>query len=155
MPSSSNNARRERLGRAGVTSVEWALVAATFVFMILSIIDMGWFMIVNQSLTTLMTEAGRQTLVTPNDYPNCGIGLWPQGTQITPLLDPSQVYVCVNPYATSVGANGDPVAGTIVVTVSVSYPYTALMPWMAVLNGSCYMPDGTTSAICQSTTYVY
>jgi hypothetical protein len=157
MSSNSNSGRRKRLGRAGVTTVEWALVMTTFLFMIFSITDMAWFMIVSQSLTTLMAEAGRQTLVAPNDFPPCtgAPGSWPTGAQITPLLDPNQVYVCVNPYPSSVGPNGDSVAGTIVVDVTVSYPYSATMPWMSVLNGSCLMPDGVTPAICESATYVY
>ncbi len=74
---------------------------------------------------------------------------------IAPLLDSTQVNVCVTQPA-NVGPNQDEVSSTQVWQITVSYPYTASVPWLSVLQDSCVMPDGTKLAdtVCLTATYI-
>ncbi len=125
--------------RAGVTSLEWAMVAVAFMLLIISLFDMVRYVVTLQSVTSVMTEAGRACLVNPA-APICGGGSpssWPAVSTVAPMLDSSQfkVYIFPGPYA-----SGNPFGiaslGVNIIQVTVTYPFVATTPWMSSLDGT-------------------
>jgi Flp pilus assembly protein TadG len=128
--------------RQGVSSLEWALVAAAFMLLIISIFDLVRYVVIMQSVATVMTEAGRACLVNSANCPSSGDGnTWSQLSTLAPTLDPSQFTVTIVSGAQNAAllpTNPNPGAqpGVNVVQVTTSYPFTALAPWMSGLNAT-------------------
>ena len=93
MSSVSNSARRRRV--TGTTSVEFALVLVAFLWLLLGTIDLARYFYTVQALVGLLSEAGRVSLMDPGWGP-CGNDSWTDIATISPLLDTSQVYLCVD-----------------------------------------------------------
>ena len=128
--------------RAGVTSLEWALVAATFMLLIVSIFDLVRYVVVLQSVAGVMTEVGRACIISAADAV-CGAdnaASWPLASTVAPMLDPAQIAIAVQ-----IGSSaGQPAAGTHIIHVTISYPYQAMVPWLSSLSAT----------ISESATYV-
>jgi hypothetical protein len=124
----SNSGRRGWLGSAGVTSLELALVLLPFLFLMTAVFDLGRYLFTVQSMVTLMTEAARYSKVYPDQTPLCGVNTWPNTATVAPLLDPTQVNLCI----TSL----NPTYGVMQVQVTVTYPFTAATPGLSTLDGT-------------------
>jgi hypothetical protein len=145
-----NNIRPPRLGRAGITSLELALVSGLFFILVLSIVDLAWWMIISQSVTALVAEYGRACMLAQgfNGATTCTdsqAGLAALAAVAAPLLDVRQVqWSGVVQWFAPNGATE--LRSSVIVTVS--YPYSAMTPWMQWLAG--VNPYVTSSA-----TYVF
>ena len=116
-----------RLGRAGVTSLEFALVAALFFTVLIGCMDLGRYFLIAQSLRTVTAEAARLALVN---------GMWGQIDPtaysfgaMTPLVDNANLTLTVTPKALALG-------GVRKLTVTATYVFTAYSPIWTVLNGT-------------------
>jgi Flp pilus assembly protein TadG len=141
---SSKNCRI-RLGVHGSTSLETALVLLPFLMLLFAGIDLGRFFMTTQSMLMLVTNAGHAALVanTANASMPCGVNSWPDGTALVPLLDPTQVNLCM-------AATGFDEFGHVTgVTVTVTYPFTTFMP---LPSGFSWLPSGN---LTRSITYSY
>ena len=121
--------RRRRSGNAGVTSLEVALVLGPFLFLLLGVCDFGRYFFTLQSMTTLMAEAARTAIIYgpySEQAPGCGPNSWPGISTVAPLLDPAQVYLCINPIS---------LYGVSQVQVTVQYPFDANTPGLSALSG--------------------
>jgi len=114
-----------RLGRAGVTSLEFALVAALFFTVLIGCMDLGRYFLIAQSLRTVTAEAARLALVN---------GMWGQIDPtaysfgaMTPLVDNANLTLTIS-------AGGNP--GINTVTASATYVFTAISPLWSSLNGT-------------------
>jgi Flp pilus assembly protein TadG len=134
MLSGSNKVRR-RLGRSGVTSLEAALIMLPFLFIVLLTFDLARYLFIVQSMLTVMTDAERAAMI--GTVQNCATGWWPNTAIVAPLLDPSQVYLCVEPINATGTVNQ--------IQVTVRYPYTTATPMFGALNGT----------LSETTTYSY
>jgi Flp pilus assembly protein TadG len=124
-----------RLGKAGVTSLEFAIVAVIFFTVVISGIDLGRYFFVAESLRTFASEAARQGLIyktwQPQDEtcpcanPSGGNDL----NTIVPILDPALLTLKVT--------QTSPTAATAyTVTVTATYQFTAIVPVWAALSGT-------------------
>src|SRR5689334_6642366 len=88
------------LGRSGTTSLEFALVAIPFIFLLVAGTDLGRYFITRHSLHTLISEAARATLIkcfgvttTQTNPPRTQCALsstdWPTVEAKVPFLDSS------------------------------------------------------------------
>jgi Flp pilus assembly protein TadG len=134
----SNSKRRTRLGKAGTTSIEFALILVWFLWLLLGTIDIARYLYTVQALVGLMGEAGRVALTNPNFGP-CGPNSWTQIATIAPLLDANAVNLCVTPAALSAGF------GVITVNVQVQYQFTPYTPLLGALA----------QTITETTNYTY
>lgn len=121
-----------------MTSLEWVMVSVAFFFMMISIFDLVRYVVVLQSVSAVMTEAGRACLVNPtspicyNDVPS-----WSVASTVAPALDPSLFTITVNLSPLSPPVAGVSLTpGTNCIQVTVSYPYQATVPWMSSLNAT-------------------
>ena len=91
--SPASNKRSPRLGCAGVTSLEFAIVAATFMALVIGCMDLGRYFIIEHSLRTFTSEAARAALA--NTAMSATGGTMTTQTDLTsmtnivPFLDPS------------------------------------------------------------------
>ncbi|MGA3399361.1 MAG: TadE family protein [Acetobacteraceae bacterium] len=136
MSSVSSSARHGWLGSAATTSVEFALVLTAFLWLLLGTIDLARYFLTVQAVVGLLGEAGRVSLMDPNWAP-CGNNSWTDIATISPLLDASQVYLCVYQGESGVGPN--------TVSLTVSYPFTPYTPGLGGLAGT----------ITEATSYSY
>jgi Flp pilus assembly protein TadG len=125
MSRASNSRRLWRLGRAGVTSLEFALVALLFLMLLIGCMDLGRYYLIVQSLRTVTAEAARAAqvnrfLIGPIDPTTAGI------TAITPFIDNADLTLTV----AQTGSVGVP--GINQVTVTAAYAFT---PWVPLWNG--------------------
>ncbi len=127
MSSASNSPRlRGRLGNAATTSIEFALVLLVFLWMLFGTIDIARYLFITQSLVGLMGEAGRASIF-EQFSPTCPT-TWANISTVAPLLDASQVTLCIQQSGTG--------GGNIWVTVQVSYPFTPYTPGLSALGGT-------------------
>jgi len=103
---------RFRAARGGATIVEFALVAPAFLAMLLSILEVSYFLFAQQTLQTAAVEAGRLFMTNRGPAQNQTVNGQGQllGTSsicniIQPLLDCTQVMMDVQPYQSYGGAN--------------------------------------------------
>ncbi|HET6607333.1 MAG TPA: TadE/TadG family type IV pilus assembly protein [Rhodopila sp.] len=137
MSSDSNNVRNRLSDSRGVTSLEWALVAAAFMMLIVSIFDLVRYVVVLQSVTSVMTEAGRTCLVNPQNgicYANSAS--WPVLSTVAPSLDPSKFNVAVLMGGAVSGAPSGSIPAVNAIQVTVSYPYQSITPWLSSLDAT-------------------
>lgn len=136
MSSASNSNRRRGSGGAGTTTLEFALVLLSFLWLVMGTIDIARYFFMVQGVLGVMSEAGRVSLMDPNWGP-CGTDSWDDIASIAPLLNPSQVYLCVT--------QGYVGSGPTTVSVTVTYPFTPFTPGLSALTGT----------ISESTAYTY
>jgi Flp pilus assembly protein TadG len=126
-------ARRRNLlmGNAGSTSLEFALVAIPFLFMLIAGMDLGRYFITQHSLRTLGSEAVRSTL----------IYCFGQNTACSLPAANKQTAKAMVPFlaAGSIGLTASqtaPVAGTgfRTITVTAQYPFAFILPAWTGLN---------------------
>jgi Flp pilus assembly protein TadG len=135
LPAFSNKRQRE-LGCRGATALEFALVAAPFIFLMLAGMDLGRYFITEHSLRTLTSEAVRATLIAC--YASTTPCSLPAATQSTiwskvPFLD-----------ATATGASlsvtwspPDASASVRTITVTASYPFAFVLPmWTSLFSSA-------------------
>jgi hypothetical protein len=107
-----------------MTSLEAALVMVPLFLMMLSLFDIARYFFTVQAMLTVMTETERAAMVSP--LQRCGTGWWPNTASVAPLLDASQVYLCVGT------VNG---AGAVTqIQVTVQYPFAA--NFLTLLSGT-------------------
>jgi hypothetical protein len=128
--SSVSNRRRRGLGCSGITSLEFALVFVPFIWLMTGIFDIGRYFFTIQSMATVLSGAERYSMINPLWAP-CGTDSWATAATIAPLLDSTQINLCVTPI-NGVGTNGPGAVTQIQVTVT--YPFTAVTPGLGVLN---------------------
>jgi hypothetical protein len=131
----SNSIRRARLGRSGVTSLEFALTAVPFLWLMFGIFDLARYFFIVQALITLMTDVQRFIFVAGEN----GAVQQYQGTLaykngyasvvVPPPLDPTQGALSVT-YLNLAGG-----FGVNQVQVTLNYPFTAMTPGLSLLNG--------------------
>jgi hypothetical protein len=139
-----NNIRRNQLGRSGVASLEFALVALPFLWLVFGIFDLARYLFIVQAPVTLMTDVQRFIYVAgenaavqyqgPVAYTNGYTSV-----VVPPPLDPTQGHLSVT-YLNLAGG-----FGVNQVQVTLSYPFTAMTPGFSLLNGT----------IQEQTTYSY
>ncbi|MCX7384616.1 MAG: pilus assembly protein [Alphaproteobacteria bacterium] len=130
--SSASNRRPRRLGNSGVTSLEFAIIAVTFMTLVIGCMDLGRYYIIEHSLRAFTSEAARAALV-DNSLSANGIVSGQTGvaslTNIVPFLDPSLLTL-------SITQNRFPSSTPITITVTATYQFTAFSPIWAALTGT-------------------
>jgi hypothetical protein len=129
-----NNARRPFRGQAGTTSLEFALVAIPFVFMMIAGTDLGRYFITKDSLHTLVDEATRSTVVNCFNQKACPYGtaiptpsnLWTK----VPFLDQTLAGVSL-----TASQAFDAATGIRTITATANYPFAFILPiWMGLFS---------------------
>jgi Flp pilus assembly protein TadG len=137
MSPGSSSQRRPRLGHAGTATLEFALVAIPFVFILLAGMDLGRYFITQHSLRTLVSEAARATLVycygatgSCSLTPSTGTVNWQTVEAKVPFLQSASL----TPTPTANQSAPDPNTGVRTISVTVNYPFTFLLPAWIGLN---------------------
>jgi Flp pilus assembly protein TadG len=131
-----NSTRRKRLGCSGVSSLEFALIALPFMWLMFGIFDLARYLFIVQALVTLMTDVQRFVFVAgenvavqqyqgPIAYTNGHASV-----VVPPPLDPTQGTLSVT-YLNLAGG-----FGVNQVQVTLNYPFTAMTPGFALLDGT-------------------
>lgn len=132
MSCASSNPLRH-LGRSGVTSLEFAIVAATFMMLVIGCMDLGRYYILEHSLRTFTSEAARSALANSNLSATGGTMSTQTSlasmTAIVPFLDPSLLTLTISQNSASISSK-------TVVNVTASYQFTAISPIWSALNGT-------------------
>jgi Flp pilus assembly protein TadG len=122
-----NKPRRWQLGHAGVTTLEFALVAVLFLLVLIGCMDLGRYYLIQHSLRTVAAEAARMTLA----YDNNSTATQPTTASfaaIAPFIDTSNLNVTVQQPNFS---------GVTIIMVTATYPFVAWSPlWSASLDGT-------------------
>lgn len=122
-----NRRHRTLSGQAGTSSLEFALVAAPFVFMMVAGMDLGRYFITRDSLHTLVDEAVRSAVV------NCfNLKICPYGTAVP---TPSNLWNKV-PFlqqglagaSLTTSQTFDTTTGTRTITATANYPFAFVLP---------------------------
>jgi Flp pilus assembly protein TadG len=123
------------LGRSGTASLEFALVAIPFVFILIAGMDLGRYFITQHSLRTLTSEAVRATLLVCN-----------ASNIACPLPSGSKTAVWAKvPFLSSTSQNAslaanqtapDSTTGVRTITATVNYQITFILPAWTGLNGT-------------------
>lgn len=145
MSPASNSWRRHSLGQDGTSSLEFALVAIPFVFMLLATMDLGRYFITAHSVHTLVDEATRSAVVNCFGLQSCNYG--------TAVPTPSVVWNKVPFLSSSVtGASltasqsYDTGTGIRTITTTATYPFSFVLPaWTGLF----------TSGISETTQFKY
>jgi hypothetical protein len=131
----SNSDHAGRLGRSGVTSLEFALIAVPFLWLMFGIFDLARYLFIVQGLVTLMTDVQRFVFVAgenvavqqyqgPITYTNGYASV-----VVPPSLDPTLGNLSVT-YLNLAGG-----FGVNQVQVTLAYPFTAMTPGLGALDG--------------------
>jgi Flp pilus assembly protein TadG len=126
MSLASNRRLRPALGQTGTASLEFALVALPFFLLMFAGMDLGRYFITRHSLHTLTSEAARSILVNCfNQSAQCNLLPVDKSTVAAkvPFLVSGQI-TWVNANQSAPAAN----TGVRTVTVSVTYPFTFVLP---------------------------
>jgi hypothetical protein len=120
--------------RAGTSSIEFALVALIFLFLLVAISDIARYLFMVQSMQLLATQTARATIVpfgTPNYLglaPGCvSVGSAGLPFGLPAFLDPATTQLCMAP-------TDDPRSNANVVTITVEAPFTAFTPGLSALT---------------------
>jgi Flp pilus assembly protein TadG len=122
--------RRCRLGRAGVTTVEFAVVAQLFMTVLIGCMDLGRYYLIEHSLRTVVAEAAREVLVENKTTYN-EMTVTPSSANfgaITPIVDNNNLTLIVNQFPTRPGVTQITVTGT--------YAFTSYSPIWRALDGN-------------------
>jgi len=115
-----------RLGRAGVTSLEFAIVASLFFMALFSCMDLGRYYLIEHSLRTMVAEAARAAQADPTLLLS-GNGPFLQNfAKAAPLVNDDNLSLTVL-------QSSAVTPGPITITVQGAYPFRAIL-W-AALNG--------------------
>ena len=138
MSLASNKRRRSR---SGTTSLEFALVATPFVFLLMAGMDLGRYFITQHSLRTLVSEAVRATLISCyGSTTSCNL---PSASKTT--VAAKVPFLTSGSISWGTANQGAPNASTGVRTISVtaSYPFTFILPAWVSLNASSPITETT------------
>jgi TadE-like protein len=128
----TNRFRLRQLGRQGTTSLEFALVAIPFLFILIAGMDLGRYFITQHSLRTLTAEAARSAMV--NCFGSTGAcNLTP--VQKTAVETASPFLVPGNFLTFTVSQSAPSGDGVRTITVTAIYPFSFILPVWAGLNG--------------------
>ena len=124
--------RLGRLERGGTSSLEFALVAIPFIFMIIAGMDLGRYFITQHSLRTLISEAIRSAVINCSDRGACNYA--------TAVPVPSAVWAqapflnATAPHATlTAGQTIDGATGVRTITATATYGFSFILPvWQGV-----------------------
>ena len=155
----SNRRRRLSPRQAGTTSLEFALVAVPFFFLLIAATDLGRYFITRHSLRTLTSEAARSAVVNCFGPGACSFAtavpsppdLWTK----TPFLTYGQ------PGSSLTASQSVAPNGVRTITVTAQYPFTFILPvWTSIrVAETCpAAPSGQTCpihTICQTTCLTY
>lgn len=128
----SGGSTRWRLGTAGISSLEFVVVASVFFTLMFAVMDLGRFFLTKSSLNSLVAGAARSAMidsVQSNCATYCGAPL--SGTALqtlaapTPFIDPTKLTL-------NVIRTGGQNAATLSVTAS--YPYSFALPVLQSLR---------------------
>jgi Flp pilus assembly protein TadG len=124
-----NKPARLRLGRAGATTLEFAVVALVFLTVLIGCMDLGRYYLIEHSLRTLVAETARvaQTDATLNG----SVPTTSSFALIAPFGAKAQLNVSQNSVPPP---NITP--SSIQITVTGTYPFTAWSPIWSSLNGT-------------------
>jgi Flp pilus assembly protein TadG len=146
MSPASNRRPHPGRRRDGTASLEFALVAIPFLFLLIAGMDLGRYFITQHSLRTLISEAVRATLVSCyGSSSGCSL---PSASQTTvaakvPFLASGSITWVTPPNQGAPNAS----TGVRTISVTVSYPFTFILPIWTSLNAN--------SPITESTTFQY
>jgi Flp pilus assembly protein TadG len=117
-----------RLGRAGVTSLEFGVVALLFLMMLIGCMDLGRYYVIEHSLRTIVAEAARAALVNPSikdpiDLTTAGFAA------ITPFVNNANLTLSVTQPSSFPG-------GVNQIIVTATYVFTAYSPIWSSLDGT-------------------
>lgn len=122
-----------RLGNSGVTSLEFAIIAATFMALVIGCMDLGRYYIIEHSLRAFTSEAARAALADSSLSASGGTMSSQTSlsslTAIVPFLDPSLLTL-------SISQNSFTTSSPITITVTATYQFTAFSPIWAALTGT-------------------
>jgi Flp pilus assembly protein TadG len=124
-----------RLGRAGNTTLEFALVASMFFALIFGVMDLGRYFITRHSVLTLTSELVRATMVQcagSNTACTLSAANITASESVVPMLTPD--HFTASPTASRTAINST--TGMMTITASVSYPFTFLFPVFTTLSGN-------------------
>jgi TadE-like protein len=122
-----NNFRPSLLRLSGTSSLEFALVAVPFVFMMFGGMELGRYFITRHSLHTLVDETARSAVVNCFNQKTC-----PYGTAVP---TPSNLWSTV-PFlqqslpgaSLTASQTFDTATGTRTITVTANYPFAFVLP---------------------------
>jgi Flp pilus assembly protein TadG len=132
MSRKSNKPGWRRLGRAGVTSLEFGLVALLFLTVLIACMDLGRYYLVEHSLRTVAAEAARMylTCYNSNGERACAPPTQAEYAAIAPFINNANLLVTVG--QTSTVRSG----GGIEFTATAKYTFTSYSPIWTVLNST-------------------
>jgi Flp pilus assembly protein TadG len=131
--SSASNRRwphRCRLGRTGVTTVEFAVVALLFLTVLIGCMDLGRYYLIEHSLRTVVAEAAREVQVENKTTYNT-VTVIPSSANfgaITPFVDNSNLTLTVFQFPTRPGVTK--------ISVTATYAFTSYSPIWRALDGN-------------------
>jgi hypothetical protein len=130
-----SSSHRRSLGQSGTTSLEFALIAAPFFFVLIAGTDLGRYFLTQHSMRTLTSEAARSAVV------NCfGVATWCVPSMAVP--SPSTVWAKVPfldsaaPGASLTAEQTTNLAGVRTISVTAHYPFEAICPGLSGLSGT-------------------
>jgi Flp pilus assembly protein TadG len=122
-----NKPRQWRLGRAGVTTLEFALVTTLFLLVLIGCMDLGRYYLIQHSLRTVAAEAARMTLAYDNNS-TAALPTTADFVAIAPFINADSLTLTVQQPNSS---------GITIIMVTATYPFTAWSPlWSSSLDGT-------------------
>lgn len=121
--------------QAGASSLEFALVAIPFLFLLLAGLDLGRYFMTRHALRTLVTEAARLAVINCAGRGECDAA--------TALPAPAVAWAMV-PFLDAAGANAslsaqqtvDQATGITTVVATASYEFAFVLPAWTGMNGT-------------------
>jgi hypothetical protein len=129
-----NKGRFPLLGHAGTASLEFALVAIPFVFLLIAGMDLGRYFITQHSIRTLSSEAVRSIFIyCYGSTSTCQLPLIKQQALEAKVPFLAQGSIVLNPPPAQTAPDSN---GIRTITVGVQYPFTFVLPVWTGLNGT-------------------
>lgn len=120
----------QRLGRAGTSSLEFAIILLAFLILLLGTTDVARYLFTLQSMQTLANQAARYGSLPTNSTsylsPSCPVDLTALPFTPPPFLD-SSAQLCV-------AIGNDATSGASTVTATVTSSFTAFTPGFSALT---------------------
>lgn len=137
MKCASNKRRSRGLGCAGVTSLEFAIVALGFFLILLSVGDLGRYFLTAHSLRTLTSELARATLIgCASLAPNGTYNLPSSGTESVATAEVAVPFLLAANFTSGPSAScSKNASGAATITASASYNFTFVLPIFASASG--------------------
>ena len=116
-----------RLGCAGVTTLEFAIVGGLFFLLLFGSMDLGRYYLIKHSLRTMVAETARYALAHPS-LPDGPVGPTTAGfPTITPFI--------VNSATLTLLSNKRGMPGVNQISVTATYQFTPISPLWSLLAG--------------------